>query len=194
MEKIPFEPLSVILKSLDFAATRHRSQFRKGEEKTPYINHPIQVANLLVNEADETDPVLLSAAILHDVVEDTVDTVEERDELIEEIQQVFGDEILVLTLEVTDDKTLLKEERKRLQIEHAAHISIRAKKLKTADKIMNIRDIVTCPPTGWTRARVIEYLEWSEKVNQGTRGVNQKLDKLFDEELKRARIMYRIGY
>jgi GTP diphosphokinase / guanosine-3',5'-bis(diphosphate) 3'-diphosphatase len=193
MERIPFEPLSVILKSLDFAATRHRSQFRKGEEKTPYINHPIQVANLLVNEAEETDPVLLAAAILHDVVEDTVDSVGERDELIEEIRRIFGEEILTLTLEVTDDKTLLKEERKRLQIEHAAHVSVRAKKLKTADKIMNIRDIVTCPPTGWTRARVIEYLEWSEKVNQGTRGVNQKLDKLFDEELKRARIMYRIG-
>lgn len=191
MEMIPFEPLSVILKSLDFAATRHRSQFRKGEEKIPYINHPIQVANLLVNEAGETDPVLLSAAVLHDVVEDTVDSVEERDELIEEIRLIFGDEILALTLEVTDDKTLLKEERKRLQVEHAAHISIRAKKLKTADKIMNIRDIVSCPPSGWTRLRVIEYLNWSEEVNQGTRGVNQKLDKLFDEELKSARIMYR---
>jgi guanosine-3',5'-bis(diphosphate) 3'-pyrophosphohydrolase len=193
MEIIPFEPLSVILKSLDFAATRHRSQFRKGEEKTPYINHPIQVANLLVNEADETDPVLLSAAILHDVVEDTVESVAERDELIEEIRRIFGDEILALTLEVTDDKTLLKEERKRLQVEHAALLSGRAKKLKTADKIMNIRDIVTCPPLGWPRSRVIEYFNWSEKVNQGTRGINQKLDKLFDDELKRARIMYRIG-
>jgi GTP diphosphokinase / guanosine-3',5'-bis(diphosphate) 3'-diphosphatase len=191
MKMIPIEPLSVILKSLDFAATRHKSQFRKGEEKTPYINHPIQVANLLVNEAGETDHVLLAAAILHDVVEDTVDSVAERDQLIEEIRHIFGDEILALTLEVTDDKTLLKEERKRLQVEHASQISLRAKKLKTADKIMNIRDIVTFPPAGWTRIRVIDYLDWSEKVNQGIKGVNQKLDDLFDEELKMARIIYR---
>jgi (p)ppGpp synthase/HD superfamily hydrolase len=191
MEKIPFTSISVILRSLDFAATRHRSQFRKGEEKTPYINHPIQVANLLVNEAGETDPVLLSAAVLHDVVEDTVDSVEERDLLIEEIRLIFGEEILSLTLEVTDDKTLLKEERKRLQVEHAVHISNKAKKLKSADKIMNIRDLMNCPPSGWTRARVIDYLNWCEMVNEGVRGVNGKLDSLFTETLKMARVMYR---
>jgi guanosine-3',5'-bis(diphosphate) 3'-pyrophosphohydrolase len=191
MEKIPFASVSVFLRSLDFAATRHRSQFRKGEEKIPYINHPIQVANLLVNEVGETDPVLLSAAILHDVVEDTVNSVEERDMLIEEILSLFGEEILALTLEVTDDKTLIKEERKRLQVEHAAKISVRAKKLKSADKIMNIRDIMNCPPSGWTRKRVIDYLDWCEKVNEGVQGVNGKLDSLFEEALKQARVMYR---
>jgi (p)ppGpp synthase/HD superfamily hydrolase len=191
MKKIPFSSISVILRSLDFAATRHRSQFRKGEEKIPYINHPIQVTNLLVNEAGETDPILLSAAILHDVVEDTVDSVEERDILIEEIRSVFGEDILALTLEVTDDKTLLKEERKRLQVEHAAEKSVRAKKLKSADKIMNIRDLMNCPPMGWTRQRVIDYLDWCEKVNAGVQGVNAKLDSLFEEALKQARVMYR---
>lgn len=191
MEMIPFASISIILRSLDFAATRHRSQFRKGEEKSPYINHPIQVANLLVNEAGETDPVLLSAAVLHDVVEDTVDSVEERDLLIEEIRVIFGEEILSLTLEVTDDKTLIKEERKRLQVEQAAHKSTRAKKLKSADKIMNIRDLMNCPPLGWTRNRVIDYLDWCEKVNEGVCGVNEKLDTLFEEALTQARVMYR---
>lgn len=191
MEMNPLNPISVILRSLDFAATRHRSQFRKGEEKTPYINHPIQVANLLINEAGETDPVLLAAAILHDVVEDTVDSVEERDLIIGEIRSIFGDEILSLTMEVTDDKTLVKEERKRLQVEHAADKSVRAKKLKSADKIMNIRDLINCPPLGWTRNRVLDYLNWCEKVNEGVRGVNGKLDSLFEEVLKQARVMYR---
>jgi len=191
MEMIPFASISIILRSLDFAATRHKSQFRKGEEKSPYINHPIQVANLLVNEAGETDPVLLSAAVLHDVVEDTVNSVEERDLLVEEIRVIFGEEILSLTLEVTDDKTLIKEERKRLQVEQAAHKSVRAKKLKSADKIMNIRDLMNCPPIGWTRNRVIDYLDWCEKVNEGVHGVNEKLDSLFEEALAQARVMYR---
>ena len=72
---------SLLLKALEFAAVRHRSQFRKGLDRIPYINHPIQVASLLANAAGETDLILLAAAILHDVVEDTVDSVEERDDL-----------------------------------------------------------------------------------------------------------------
>jgi (p)ppGpp synthase/HD superfamily hydrolase len=68
-------------------------QFRKGTDRTPYINHPIQVAELLVNYAGEKDPILLSAAILHDVIEDTVITQEEKQELINEMNKIFGDQI-----------------------------------------------------------------------------------------------------
>ena len=77
--------IKVILKALEFASHRHRAQHRKGTRKIPYINHPIQVANLLVDQGGEDDPVLLTAAILHDVIEDTVDSVEGRKELMEEI-------------------------------------------------------------------------------------------------------------
>ena len=191
MDTIPFNSISIILRSLDFAAKRHRSQFRKGEEKTPFVNHPIQVANLLANEGGEADPVLLSAAVLHDVIEDTVETVEDRNDLITEIREIFGDEILSLTLEVTDDKTLVKEERKRMQIEHGPGRSDRAKKLKIADKITNIRDLMYYPPAGWQRSRIIAYFDWSEQVVAGLRGVNAKLDNLFDAELRNARSMYR---
>ena len=104
---------SLILKALEFASGRHKAQVRKGLGRIPYINHPIQVANLLANDAGETDPVLLTAAILHDVIEDTVNSVEEKDELITIISGLFGEEVLLLTLEVTDDKTLEKKERKR---------------------------------------------------------------------------------
>ena len=102
---------ALILKALEFAAERHRKQFRKGLDKTPFINHPIQVACLLANEAGESDPVLLTAAILHDVIEDTVDSVKERDELSRLIGDMFGEEILSLICEVTDDKTLDKREK-----------------------------------------------------------------------------------
>jgi len=181
---------SLILKALEFAAGRHRSQFRKGLDRTPYINHPIQVASLLANEAGESDTALLVAAILHDVIEDTVDSVKERDELCSIISRMFGEEILQLTLEVTDDKTLDKSERKRLQVENASHKSVNAKKLKIADKIMNLRDIAENPPTEWTLERISAYFDWAENVVSGLRGVNKKLEDLFDESLARGRKKY----
>lgn len=184
------DEVGLILKALDFAAHRHKNQFRKGGDRPPYINHPIQVANLLANEAGEKDPVLLSAAILHDVIEDTADSSDEKEELIEEIRSLFGEEVLLLTLEVTDDTNLLKPERKRLQIEHAFSISESAKKLKLADKILNVSDITHSPPVGWHLERIIEYFDWAEKVVAGLRGVNKKMEDKFDTVLARARRRY----
>ena len=181
---------ALILKVLEFAAGRHRLQFRKGLDRTPFINHPIQVANLLANEAGESDPVLLSAAILHDVIEDTVKSVKERDELIILISKLFGEEILSLTLEVTDDKTLEKKERKRLQIENASHKSEKAKMLKIADKIMNLRDICDNPPAEWQLQRISDYFDWSENVVAGLRGVSKKLEDLFDATVVKGRAKY----
>ena len=180
----------LILKALEFAARRHRTQLRKGLDRTPYINHPIQVASLLANFAGETDPVLLAAAILHDVIEDTVDSVKEKDELISIISAKFGEEILALTLEVTDDKSLDKKERKRLQVVNASHKSDNAKKLKIADKIMNLIDITENPPADWDLQRISDYFEWADNVVAGLRGVNTKLDFMFDECLSRGRLKY----
>lgn len=182
--------LGLILRALEFAAERHRKQFRKGEDRAPFINHPIQVANLLVNEAHENDPVLLAGAILHDVIEDTVESLEEKQQLIGEISQIFGDDVLSLTLEVTDDKSLRKVDRKRLQVENAPYKSDNAKKLKIADKILNIRDITSDPPVGWNLERIIEYFDWAEKVVDGLRGVNNELDRMFDDSLNEARQKY----
>jgi GTP diphosphokinase / guanosine-3',5'-bis(diphosphate) 3'-diphosphatase len=183
---------SLILKSLEFAAFRHKGQLRKGEGRTPYINHPIQVASLLANYAGETDPILISAAILHDVVEDTVNSTGERNELIDQISEIFGEDILSLTLEVTDDKTLDKKERKRLQVENASHKSDRAKKLKIADKIMNLRDLTDNPPADWSIERITDYFDWAEKVVGGLRGVNRKLEDMFDEVLVLGRMKYSV--
>ncbi len=181
---------SLILKAIEFAAGRHRTQFRKGLDKTPYINHPIQVANLLANDAGETDPDLLAATVLHDVIEDTVSSVKERDELITLIRKIFGETILSLTLEVTDDKTLEKKERKRLQVETASQKSMNARKLEIADKIMNLRDITSNPPAGWELQRISDYFDWAEAVVAGLRGVNKKLEDMFDDSLAKGRLKY----
>jgi GTP diphosphokinase / guanosine-3',5'-bis(diphosphate) 3'-diphosphatase len=182
--------VGLILKASEFAAARHRTQLRKGADKSPYINHPIQVANLLINDAGEKDPVLLAAAILHDVVEDTAETPEEKKVLIDLMIAIFGAEVLSIVLEVTDDKSLEKPERKRLQIVHAPHLTDNAKKLKIADKIMNVKDITNHPPTWWTLERILEYFEWSEKVVAGLRGVNNKLEDMFDKVLEIGRKKY----
>jgi guanosine-3',5'-bis(diphosphate) 3'-pyrophosphohydrolase len=184
------DDISLVLKALEFAAVRHRKQFRKGKDKSPYINHPIQVANLLANEAGEKDPVLLSAAMLHDVVEDTVETKKEKKELIDQIRELFGEEVLSVTLEVTDDKSFGKKKRKLMQIRHAPKLSVKAKKLKIADKIMNVHDIIVNPPVKWSLWRIRKYLDWSEKVVAGLRGVNKKLEDIFDETLRNGRAKY----
>ena len=175
--------IAKILKALEFASGRHKSQLRKGEEKTPYINHPIQVASLLANEGEENDIELLTAAILHDVIEDTVNNPEEKGQLINQISDLFGEEVLLIVNEVTDDKSLEKNERKRLQIEQSSHKSEKAKKLKIADKIANVHDITFYPPKDWTLERKMKYLDWAEQVVAGLRGVNKKLEDLFDETL-----------
>ena len=163
----------IILKALRFAAEKHNDQRRKDAKASPYINHPIQVAETLWSVGDVRDINLLAAAILHDTIEDTATTPDE-------IRMKFGEDVLALVLEVTDDKSLPKQTRKQLQIEHAPHKSERAKLLKLSDKINNVYDIVQSPPSSWNLERKQEYLLWTEKVVAGLRGVNQKLEARFD--------------
>jgi guanosine-3',5'-bis(diphosphate) 3'-pyrophosphohydrolase len=166
--------LSPVLKAIQFAAYKHRMQRRRDADATPYINHPISLADLLANEAMIDDPVVIIAALLHDTVEDTETT-------LEELADVFGDEVAGIVLEVTDDKSLAKTERKRLQIEHATCISYRAKLVKLADKICNVRDIENAPPIGWSVQRRDEYVAWAIQVVAGLRGVHAGLEQIFDE-------------
>jgi len=169
-----------LLKAITFAADKHRHQRRKDAEASPYINHPIAVATVLAAEGDVSDEVTLIAAALHDTVEDTQTT-------FVELKDHFGSEVAGLVRELTDDKSLEKAERKRLQIEHASNSSIRAKQLKIADKICNIRDITDTPPVDWSLQRRREYLAWSEQVVAGCRGANAKLDEAFDQAISRAK-------
>ena len=172
--------LQLLMNALSFAAAKHREQRRKGVEATPYINHPIAVTNVLVQKGNITETVVLCAALLHDTIEDTETS-------LSELKESFGEEIATIVKEVTDDKSLPKEVRKRLQVEHASGLSPAAKLVKIADKICNVRDITTSPPADWPPQRRQDYLTWSEKVIAGCRDINPKLDHAFDQAILRAR-------
>jgi len=168
------ESLGRIVHAFQFAAHKHRDQRRKDENASPYINHPIALANVLVNEAGIHDSDMICGAVLHDTVEDTETTPEE-------LEQHFGKEIHNIVMDVTDNKSLPKAERKRAQITHAAHAGPKAKLVKLADKICNLRDIINSPPADWSLARKQEYFDWARKVIDQIRGTNEKLEALFDE-------------
>ena len=165
--------LALLLEALTFAAHKHRDQRRKDAEASPYINHPIALADVLVNEGGITDVEILCAALLHDTIEDTRTT-------FAGLQALFGRRVAKMVLEVTDDKKLHKKTRKRLQVEHAAKLSRGAKLVKLADKICNLRDLRRRPPLGWSRKRRREYFEWAKRVVDELRGVNARLESAFD--------------
>ncbi|MEO7157982.1 MAG: HD domain-containing protein [Vicinamibacterales bacterium] len=163
-----------LIDALAFAAYKHRNQRRKDVDASPYINHPIALAHVLAVEAGVDDEHTLAAAILHDTLEDTETS-------FEELSERFGTPIAKTVAEVSDDITLPRLRRKALQIEHASHLSKRAKLVKLADKICNLRDVSTNPPRDWPLARRREYFDWGKQVIDGLRGVHPRLEKLFDE-------------
>jgi (p)ppGpp synthase/HD superfamily hydrolase len=171
---------AALFTALQFAAQKHSRQRRKDSDATPYINHPIAVAEVLARVGGITDLATLQAAILHDTIEDTQTTPQELDEK-------FGQEVRLLVQELTDDKTLPKQERKRLQIEHAPHLSTGAKQIKMADKICNLADITLTQPVDWPLQRTRDYLDWAERVVAGCRGCSPQLEQYFDAILKEKR-------
>lgn len=171
--------MKTFIKAVAFAANKHKKQRRKDVDASPYINHPIALADVLANEGDIVDVNVLCAAVLHDTVEDTKTT---EQELIDS----FGSKIASIVMEVTDDKNLDKAERKLMQIEHASHASKEAKLVKLADKICNLRDILEHPPEDWDSSRKFEYFDWAGKVVAGVRGSNVELERIFDELLTKG--------
>lgn len=171
---------TAVLRAASFAATKHRQQRRKDPDASPYINHPLAVAELLASVGGVTDVALLQAALLHDTIEDTMTTPEE-------LEQAFGKDVRTLVEEVTDDKSLPKTERKRLQIVHAPGISHRARQLKIADHTCNVRDVGGAAPVSWSLERRLGYLDWSLQVIEGCRGANAALERVYDAAMEAAR-------
>ena len=165
--------INIILKAAAFAAHKHRDQRRKDIDATPYINHPIAVAQALCEEGGVADPIVLAAALLHDTIEDTETT---HEELIEG----FGRRIADVVEEVTDDKELEKEARKQAQIEKAGRLSAAAQQVKIADKLCNMRDILSNPPATWSEKRKREYFDWAKAVVDQVRRANPRLAEKFD--------------
>ena len=170
--------LAGLVEALQFAAGKHRHQRRKDKAASPYINHPIDLLHVLVNEAGVTEVEILCAALLHDTLEDT-------DTSAAELTARFGARICRIVEEVSDDKSLPKETRKRLQITHAASLSRAAKLVKLADKICNLRDVAAAPPVAWSMQRRGDYFDWARAVVDALRGVHPELEALFDQAYTR---------
>jgi (p)ppGpp synthase/HD superfamily hydrolase len=180
------EGLVLVARAADFAARMHVSQRRKGAAQEPYLNHLAEVALLLGEATGGTDHVLVAAAWLHDTLEDTE---AER----EELEALFGREVAAIVADVTDDKSLKKTERKRLQIETAPQKSRQARLLKIADKTSNLRAMAMSPPVGWDLARRQEYVDWALAVVAGCRGLNAELERKFDAAVAEARTAIGVG-
>lgn len=171
--------LAEFIEAAAFAAKNHSSQKRK-DDISPYINHPLEVAELLTTIGKIEDSDVLIAAVLHDTLEDTETTEEE-------IARLFGREVCKIVIELTDDKSLPEAERKQKQVDHAPHLSYAAKIVKLGDKISNIREIIHNPPAEWSVELRREYIEWGVKVVAGLRGANENLEAHFDGLVEKGR-------
>jgi len=169
--------IKLLVRAIAFASEKHSTQRRKDAAASPYINHPIALVDVLANEGNVTNIDTLCAAALHDTIEDTTTTADE-------LKSIFGEKITSIVLELTDDKSLPKHVRKEKQIEHAPHCSPEAKLVKLADKICNLRNIITAPPADWSAERKQEYFDWATRVINGLRGSNSELESIFSNLLK----------
>jgi (p)ppGpp synthase/HD superfamily hydrolase len=172
-ESIPAAPVQRILAAAKFAAEKHAAQRRKGAAAEPYINHLIEVAQLIAGSSEQLDTNLVMAGLLHDTIEDTGTTAEE-------LERVFGSDVTALVVEMTDDKSLPKEVRKSLQVENAPHKSARAQVIKLADKVANLRSILASPPATWSAERKREYFAWARQVVDALSAPNPMLREEFE--------------
>jgi (p)ppGpp synthase/HD superfamily hydrolase len=177
-------PVLLFARALDFAARKHMHQRRKGELAEPYVNHLSDVARLLAEATEGEDITVVIAGLLHDTIEDTETT-------FAELAKEFGPEVAGLVAEVSDDTSLPRAERKRLQVEQAPHKSQRARMIKLADKASNLHSMITSPPKDWSLERRREYIDWAGKVVAGCRGVNAYLEQEFDRARRRAKTAVR---
>lgn len=166
-----------IIDAIEFAAYHHRFQKRKDPDNTPYIIHPIGVANYAMTIGKVRDPDIIIGCILHDTVEDTEVTDDQ-------VNQRFGDRIAGFIREVTDNKSLPKQTRKLLQIEHAPEKSAGAAQIKLADKLYNLTDLLNVPPTDWEVERIDAYFQWAQAVVDRLPWVNAPLKKAVDGVIK----------
>jgi len=168
-----------VLQAADAAARWHVHQRRKGAAQEPYVNHLLEVGSLVAEATGGSDPDVVIAALLHDAIEDQGVTAET-------IASEFGRHVADIVMEVTDNKSLLKAERKRLQIENAPKKSREAKLIKLADKTSNVRAVANSPAPDWSVERRLEYVEWAKTVVAGLRGTSPWLEHQFDEAADQA--------
>ena len=168
-----------VLRAADAAARWHVHQRRKGSAREPYVNHLLEVASLVAEATEGKDTDLVIAALLHDAIED-------QEVPIELIEGEFGKRVADVVSQMTDDKALPKEERKRKQIATAREKSNDAKIIKLGDKISNMRAIAFSPAPDWSVKRRLEYIRWARDVVDGLRGTSPWLEEQFDNAAAEA--------
>jgi HD domain len=166
--------LSRLTKALVFTAEAHRNQRRKGAAQEPYLNHLIEVLDLVVRAAGDSDLDMVIAALLHDVIEDTATTYED-------VARIFGQRVAEIIRENSDDMSLPKAERRRARITAMALKSREARIVKMADVISNLRAIAVSPPAGWSAERKLGYLEGCRQLVNAGRGTEASIERVFDE-------------
>jgi len=171
--------MNLVLKATQFAALKHCDQRRK-DGKTPYIIHPISVAMILSEIGSIEDPEILSAALLHDTLEDT-------DTSAHELDKNFGSRVRIIVEELTDNDMLTFSQSKQMQIENAPYLSKNATLVRIADKISNVSDVIENPPPEWNQKRCNKYVDWAEAVMNNCQKVNQDLENHFFELLTEYR-------
>jgi HD domain len=165
-----------LTKALVFAAEAHRNHRRKGAGQEPYINHLIEVVDLVASvEGGDVD--VLIAASLHDVLEDTRTGYDE-------VAAAFGERVTRIVQENSDDMTLPKPERRRARLAGISKKSREARLVKFADMISNLRAILHSPPAGWSNDRKLGYLDQCRNLVDAGRGSNAEIERIFDDTAK----------
>ena len=121
----------MVQKAIDFATKVHEGQYRKGTDR-PYIVHPMEVGKIVSTMTQDEE--IISAAILHDTIEDT-------DVTYEDLKQEFGTRVADLVAAESEDKSKTWIERKGHTLEHLKTASQAEKILTMADKLSNIRSM-----------------------------------------------------
>ena len=166
------------LQALEFAAYRHRMDKTKNDE--PFINHIINVCTLISVTGEENDEETLIAAALHDTIEKTGTKGSD-------INFQFGENVFQLVMEVTDHSHENDAEKFRQQLQRVESLSKKARLIKLADKISNVKSLLSFPPEGWDLEKRSLYINWADKIIMALRGTNEKLEAHYDELISEGR-------
>lgn len=170
--------IASFLEALEFAAYRHRFDKTKNDE--PYINHVISVCRLISDTGEINDEEVLAAAALHDTIEKTGTKASE-------INFQFGEKVFQIVMEVTDHNTENETEKFQQQLQRVDTLSKQAKVIKLADKIANVKSLLSFPPEGWDIERRSLYINWADRIIMALKGTNDKLDTYYNELITDAR-------
>ena len=172
---------SVLEKAIAFRGRHGAERPIAPEAGMHCILNPMDVVQML-QEAGESDPFLLAAAMLHDMLH--FGAVTETD-----IASVFGSEVGSIVAEVTDNPRLSRSTQKALRMTIAPNMSRRAKLLKLAQLVASVRNLATpTPPAPWDEKQRNDYFDWVEKFSAATGVQNPTLQAIMLAELERARL------